>query len=108
MMLITNKLEIEEKEIIPGFKGRFIHTKNLTVVHWSISAGAILQEHSHSHEQVTNLIEGEFEFDLDGEVTKLTAGGVVAIPSDVKHSAKAITDCYVVDVFYPVREDYKK
>ncbi|MHA1995707.1 MAG: cupin domain-containing protein [Candidatus Hodarchaeales archaeon] len=107
-MLITNKIEIEEREIIPGFKGRFIHTENLTVVHWSINAGASLQEHSHPHEQVTNLIEGEFEFTLDGEVTKLTAGGVVAIPSDVKHSAKAITDCYVVDVFYPVREDYKK
>jgi quercetin dioxygenase-like cupin family protein len=107
-MLITNKIEIEEREIIPGFKGRFINTENLTVVHWYINAGSSLQEHSHPHEQVTNLIEGEFEFTLDGEVTKLTAGGVVAIPSDVKHSAKAITDCYVVDVFYPVREDYKK
>ena len=107
-MLMTNKDEIEEKEIFPGFKGRFIHSENLTVVHWSITAGASLQKHSHHHEQITNIIEGEFKFIVDGKAKKLTTGGIALIPSEVQHSGEAITDCYIVDVFYPVREDYKQ
>jgi quercetin dioxygenase-like cupin family protein len=29
------------------------------------------------------------------------------IPSNVIHSADAVTDCKVIDVFNPAREDYK-
>jgi quercetin dioxygenase-like cupin family protein len=106
-MLNTNLSKMEEKEIVSGFRGKFIHTKNFTIVHWSITAGASLPEHSHPHEQVTNLIEGEFQLTVDGTIQELESGGVVVIPSDVKHSGKALTDCYVIDVFYPVREDYR-
>ncbi len=106
-MLMINMDDIEEKELFPGFKGRFIHSKNLTVVHWSITAGSSLQKHSHPHEQITNIIKGEFEFVIDGRTKKLTTGGIALIPSEVQHSGNAITDCYVVDVFYPVREDYQ-
>jgi len=31
---------------------------------------------------------------------------VVLIPSDAKHSGKALTDCTIIDIFNPVREDY--
>ena len=106
-MLNTNLSEIEEKEIVSGFKGKFIHSENLTIAHWSITTGASLPEHSHPHEQVTNLIEGKFELIIDGKIHELKSGGVVVIPSDVKHSGKAFTDCYIIDVFYPVRDDYR-
>ncbi len=44
---------------------------------------------------------------LDGEVRQLEAGTVAVIPSNVKHSGLALSDCKITDVFYPVREDYK-
>ena len=34
-------------------------------------------------------------------------GTVVVIPPDVPHAGKAITDCWIIDVFHPVREDYR-
>jgi quercetin dioxygenase-like cupin family protein len=37
----------------------------------------------------------------------LTPGKVVVIGSNVPHSGKAITDCRILDVFQPVREDYR-
>lgn len=37
----------------------------------------------------------------------MRAGEVLIVPPDVKHKGKAITDCYVIDVFYPIREDYQ-
>lgn len=99
--------DISEREVVPGFRGKFIHSKNVTVVHWSITAGSNLTEHNHLHEQVTNIIEGEFEFSIEGITQELKSGELVIVPSNVKHHGKAITDCYIVDVFYPVREDYR-
>ncbi len=99
--------KINKKEILPGFEGKFIHTNNMTVVYWTIQAGSQLPEHSHHNEQITTIIEGEFVLTSDNETRNVKPGDVAIFPSNVKHSGKAITDCYIMDVFYPIREDYK-
>ena len=99
--------DLEEKEIVPGFRGKFVHSENMTVVYWNITAGSSLPEHHHPHEQVVNLIEGTFEFVMNGETKVEKPGSVIIVPSNVPHSGTAITDCKIIDVFYPVREDYK-
>lgn len=98
---------ITPKEIMPGFQGRLVHSANMTFAHWEIKAGAPLPSHSHPHEQVVNMIEGEFELTVNGESHMLNASDVFIIPSDAVHSGKAITDCKIIDVFYPIREDYR-
>jgi quercetin dioxygenase-like cupin family protein len=57
--------EIEEKELVAGFKARFVHSENMTLSYWNIEAGAQLPEHSHPHEQVTNVLEVKFELTVD-------------------------------------------
>ena len=99
--------DLEEKEIVPGYKARFIHTDNITIAHWNIKAGYSLPEHTHVHEMVINVMEGEFELTVAGEPKILKPGEAVFIPSNVPHSGRSITDCKLIDVFYPVREDYK-
>lgn len=99
--------DIPEKEIIKGYHARMIHVEGVTVAHFRVEAGSALPQHHHIHEQVTNIISGTFEMTVDGITKVCTAGDVVAIPSHVPHSAIAITDCYIVDVFCPVREDYR-
>ena len=98
---------LAEKEIVPGFNGRFLHTANLTLAYWNIKAGSILPEHHHIHEMVVNLIEGEFEMTVGGQTQTLKSGMVATIPGNVPHSGKALTDCRIIDVFYPIREDYQ-
>lgn len=98
---------IEQDEKIPGFNVRFVHSANMTFAHWDIVRGAKLPEHSHPHEQVAHMIEGEFELTIEGETRKLTPGTVAVIPSDAKHSGVAVTNCRILDVFYPIREDYR-
>ncbi len=59
-----NKIElnsIDEKEIVPGFFARFVHSENMTIVYWNIKAGSSLPAHSHPHEQISSMIKGEFE-----------------------------------------------
>ena len=97
---------IESREIVSGFHGRFVHSEHMTVAYWDIEAGKSLPDHSHEHEQIVNMIEGEFELVVDGNPLRLKPGDVVVLHSNVKHSGKAITDCRIIDVFQPVREDY--
>ena len=40
------------------------------------------------------------------EIKKLGPGDIAVIPPNVKHSGKSITNCKIIDVFYPIREDY--
>jgi quercetin dioxygenase-like cupin family protein len=97
----------EQKEVFPGYKGRVIHSENMTFVYWSIDAGSVVPGHSHSHEQVVNVIEGDFELTVDNETEILKPQSVVIIPPNAHHSGRAVTDCRILDVFYPVREDYR-
>ena len=98
---------LEEKELVPGFNVRFVHTETMTFAYWNISAGAELPEHSHVHEQVANPLQGAFELTINGESRIIEPGMVAVIPSNSVHSGKAITDCKILDVFHPVREDYR-
>ena len=54
-----------------------------------------------------HVISGKFEFVLNNDKKTYSDGDVVVIPSNVPHSGKALTDCKLMDVFSPVREEYK-
>ena len=99
--------QIKEKEIVPGYRAVFVHADTMTLAYWTIEAGATLPEHIHIHEQVSSVIEGTFELTLDGETKRLDPGTVAMIPSNAVHGGTAITDCRILDVFHPVREEYK-
>ena len=98
---------IEEKEVLPGLFAKFIHSENMSFVYWRIEKGADLPAHSHHHEQVVNVLEGEFVLNVNGNDVNLKPGNVFVIAPHAEHGGKAITDCRILDVFYPVRNDYK-
>jgi len=105
-MSILNLKTVEKKELLPGFEVRFVHSKNITIAFWDIKAGSTLPIHSHIHEQISNVTEGEFELTINGKASILSEGNITIIPSNAEHSGKAITDCKIIDTFYPLREDY--
>jgi quercetin dioxygenase-like cupin family protein len=98
---------VKGKEIVTGIYGRFVHGNSMTLSFVDIQPGAILPEHSHPHEQITYLLEGELEMVIGGEKMLLTPGMVHVIPGNVPHSAVARTFVKVLDAFSPVREDYR-
>ncbi|HQQ97602.1 MAG TPA: cupin domain-containing protein [Cyclobacteriaceae bacterium] len=99
--------DMKPREVFPGFSGRFIHTEHTTHAYWEIASGSALPIHHHIHEQIVHVLEGEFELVLDGVPHRLTPGTVLAIPTQVPHSGRAITPCKILDVFSPKREDYQ-
>jgi quercetin dioxygenase-like cupin family protein len=102
-----NISEIPERILVKGIKGRYIHTELTTTGFVEIEKGAILPAHSHFHEQTTQVTDGKLEMTIDGITSILEPGMFTVIPSNIIHSAVALTDCRVTDIFSPVREDYK-
>ena len=68
--------------------------------------GAVIPPHSHPHEQTGYLVSGQLEFVVNGEHLIAKPGYSWNIAGDVEHSATAIEETIVVEVFSPVREDY--
>jgi quercetin dioxygenase-like cupin family protein len=99
--------DVQPKNLIPGFSGRFVHTDQVTLAFWDVEAGAQLPVHSHVHEQTTYVLEGRFELIVEGEAKLYEPGLVAVIPSHAVHSGTALTNCKILDVFAPVREEYK-
>ena len=99
--------DLASREPMAGFVGRFIHSSTMTIVHWEVKAGARLPEHAHPHEQVSNLLKGEFEMTMADQTWRMTAGSVAIVPANAVHSGQALTDCRFIDVFHPTREDYR-
>jgi quercetin dioxygenase-like cupin family protein len=106
-MVFVELAEVRVREPVPGYRVRFVHSASMSVAYWEIEAGAAMPEHSHSHEQIVNLIEGSFELTVGDEVRTLSPGVVAVIPPDVPHSGRASSSCRMIDVFHPVREDYR-
>jgi quercetin dioxygenase-like cupin family protein len=104
---MQNIKDLTPKELAPGLTGYYTHGSNMTLGLVEIKAGSDLPIHSHPHEQITYILEGQLDMTIDGKECKLTAGMYYAIPSNVLHGAVALTDCKVIDVFNPVREDYR-
>ena len=100
-----NIKELNSNEIMPGFHGRIIHGSDFTLAYWEIEKGASLPEHNHLNEQLMHVIEGEFEFTIDGKKNICSKGSTFLIPSNIPHSGRALSKCIIMDVFCPKRED---
>jgi quercetin dioxygenase-like cupin family protein len=99
--------DLPVQEPMSGFKGKFVHSENMSVAQWRIGRNSMAPLHAHPHEQVTMVVEGEFELTIAGETKVVKPGVVAVVPPNVEHSGIAITDCLLIDIFHPVREEYR-
>ena len=99
--------DINTKEIAPGFFSKLIHTDTNTINFIEVTAGSSIPLHQHIHEQCSFAIEGKFEMTVNGDTQILEPGFFAVIPSNAMHGGKALTDCKLIDLFSPVREDYR-
>ena len=68
---------------------------------------AVVEAHSHPHEQVGMVIEGRATFIVGDESKLLGPGEMYFIPGGVEHKVIATEEgLRALDVFHPVREEY--
>ncbi|NJC28483.1 cupin domain-containing protein [Neolewinella antarctica] len=104
---IDKNKDLKLIEVFPGITGHLVHTEACTIGDFYLKAGTELPVHQHPHEQTSTILEGDFEFTVDGTKRICRAGDVAVMGSNVPHSGIALTDCRIIDVFHPVREDYR-
>jgi mannose-6-phosphate isomerase-like protein (cupin superfamily) len=100
----TTGLPIIER--MPGWKGRYFHSANMTFAHYEFSRGSSIHEHFHPEEEVYEVIDGELEITIDGVSQTARAGLVAIVPSNPRHSVKALTDGRAIIVDHPARPEF--
>ncbi|MDA0835180.1 MAG: cupin domain-containing protein [Planctomycetota bacterium] len=69
--------------------------------------GAIVEAHSHPHEQCGIVTKGRGRFIVDGKERLCSAGDMYMIPGGAVHKVIAMEEgLQALDVFSPIREDY--
>jgi unsaturated pyranuronate lyase len=95
---------LEMVEFVSGLQFRPVVGERMMVNFVRYEPNTAAPTHTHSEEQVTFVIDGEFEFDLDGDVRLLRPGMAVHVPPGVPHGARTLgSTCFEVDVFAPPR-----
>jgi len=93
---------------LPGVVVLAAECEKTTLTIMEFEPGTVLPEHSHPHEQVGYLIEGEAEYVIEGRSYPVRPGQMWRFPGGVRH--KVIVGekpMRVVEVFCPVREDFR-
>jgi len=111
-MAILKYNDTPAEKIAENVERRIGHLDNLMIVVIDFDDGPTSEPdspHSHPHEQVCYVAEGEIIFILDGEQTQLGPGDVFLVPSGKPHTIQRLTEhVRLVDCFTPIREDFLK
>jgi quercetin dioxygenase-like cupin family protein len=100
--------DIPVRRILDGtIRGHYAHAASMTIGEVLLDANTVVPMHDHPHEQLTYVIDGQFQFTVGDDTTILEPGMVALIPGGVRHGGTTLTACRVIDVFAPIREDYR-
>jgi quercetin dioxygenase-like cupin family protein len=103
-----NWASVEKEQLNPLFVRQVVHGDKLTVARIWLGKGCIVPEHAHINEQVTMLKQGRLLFRIAGRELTLEPGDVLHIASHEPHSIEALEECFVTDIFSPVRDDWRR
>jgi quercetin dioxygenase-like cupin family protein len=96
---------IEPVEFVPGLEFRPVLGERTMTNFVRFQPHTDAPVHVHEEEQIVIVLDGEFEFEIDGDVRTMKTGDVAVIPPWVPHGARTRdSGCYEVDVFNPPRK----
>lgn len=107
--VFTSIQALRGKEITKGVTIKPLAGKNVMLNYVEFEPHSEVPNHSHPHEQLGLMIEGELDLWIGEERRSLRPGDTYVIPGGVPHGARSGSKkALVLDVFYPLREDYLK
>ena len=111
MLAYKENLIIHEK-ISPGYERSIAHLENLMVVICDFTNGPMKSPdppHSHPHEQITYVAEGELFFFVGEKEHRMVKGDIITVPPGVAHCIQTLSShVKLIDSFHPVRKDFLK
>lgn len=95
---------IDSVEYVPGLEFRPVLGENMLANFVTFAPHTEAPMHVHAEEQIVIVVEGEFEFTIDGDTRTMGVGDVAVIPSWVPHGAVTReAGCREIDMFNPPR-----
>ena len=105
--MFRKKDTADSRQLVEGIElSTLVYGEKTLMGRFKIDKGSVLPAHSHPHEQTGFMISGKLRFDVDGEVKDVETGDSWCFPGGVEHSAEALEDSIIIEVFSPVREDF--
>jgi quercetin dioxygenase-like cupin family protein len=96
---------INPTEFVPGLGFRPVLGERAMANFVNFAPGVEAPRHVHEEEQIVIVLDGEFTFDLDGDVRTMRRGDVAVVPAWVPHGAWTTdSSCLEVDIFCPPRK----
>lgn len=91
----------------PGSTRRILaHGGQMMGVEASFEKGAVGEAHRHPHEQVSYILSGSFQYEVEGKTYTLHKGDSYYVAPNELHGATALEDAVILDIFTPQREDF--
>ena len=81
-------------------------TDEMMCVENHFEKGGVGALHSHPHTQITYIVSGAFEFEIDGEKRVVRAGDTMLKKDGVVHGCVCLEEGVLLDFFTPMREDF--
>ncbi len=104
----VDKKDCVHRRIFPGVDIYTTTCQQMMLSLVEMQPHAVVEEHSHEHEQMGLMLEGAAEFTIGGEQQHVTAGQMWRIPGGVVHKVVALDrPVRALDVFHPPRDDYR-
>lgn len=97
---------VQKEQMSPVLARQVIHSDTMSIARVEMKKGCLVPEHKHHNEQISMVERGTMKFVLGGVEQLLHAGDILRIPPNVPHSAEAMDDSLVTDLFSPRREDW--
>jgi quercetin dioxygenase-like cupin family protein len=103
-----SKAECSRHKIFPGVHINTFAADKTMLSLVELEPRSEVLPHQHPHEQIGILLSGELTFTIGEETRTLKAGEMWRIPGGVVHGCVAGDEpAIAVDVFNPIREDYR-
>jgi quercetin dioxygenase-like cupin family protein len=100
--------EVDRIELTTGVVGHPLIGQGAMLNLLDIEPDAGVPLHDHPHEQLGLVVSGELILTLDGTEHRLGPMDAYQLDGNLAHAARAGEDgCRVLDIFQPVREDYR-
>ncbi len=99
--------EVPAQAPAAGIERRMVVGQQLMACRLHFAPNTVTPVHTHSHEQLTLVLQGRVRFTIEGQERIVAAGDVLHFPSNVEHGATMLDEeVILVDIFTPIREDF--
>ena len=105
--LITDWSKIPIENVSEGIQRQMVVGKNVMMCRFRFAPFLVTPEHTHPHEQMTLVIQGNVKFIIEGETYIVSPGDVLHFPPHNRHGATMLDEeVILIDIFSPIREDF--